>query len=168
MIDPTILDSSQQAVTVVKPAGNEGMYKSCTCRNGELAMEGTDLVERCLADVLHMNFQLATEMNSEIANCKLHHNWWVSLILLCVARPQSLAATHSSSVLDIYPMLIEPTITWVPLGFSGYTWLDTKIVFKKMYNEYIKLCHLRASVHAEGTTPHGVSNQCCPGLCMRV
>ena len=30
-----------------------------------------------------------------------------------------------------YPMFIEPTITWVPSGFSGYIWLDTKIVFKK-------------------------------------
>ena len=32
-----------------------------------------------------------------------------------------------------YPMFIlnsslEPTITWVPSGFSGYIWLDTKIV----------------------------------------
>ena len=25
---------------------------------------------------------------------------------------------------------IEPTITWVPLGFAGYIWLDTKIVLK--------------------------------------
>ena len=31
----------------------------------------------------------------------------------------------------IYPMFIEPTITWVPSGFSGYIWLDTKIVLKK-------------------------------------
>ena len=28
-------------------------------------------------------------------------------------------------------MFIEPTITWVPSGFSGYIWLDTKIVSKK-------------------------------------
>ena len=29
-------------------------------------------------------------------------------------------------------MFTEPTITWVPSGFSGYIlWLDTKIVFKK-------------------------------------
>ena len=28
-------------------------------------------------------------------------------------------------------MFIEPTISWVPSGFSGYIWLDTKIVFKK-------------------------------------
>ena len=28
-------------------------------------------------------------------------------------------------------MFIELTITWVPSGFSGYIWLDTKIVFKK-------------------------------------
>ena len=26
---------------------------------------------------------------------------------------------------------LRPTITWVPSGFSGYIWLDTKIVFKK-------------------------------------
>ena len=32
---------------------------------------------------------------------------------------------------DIYPMFIEPMITWVPSGFSGYIWLDTKIVLKK-------------------------------------
>ena len=28
-------------------------------------------------------------------------------------------------------MFIEPTITWVPSGFSGYIWLDAKIVLKK-------------------------------------
>ena len=32
---------------------------------------------------------------------------------------------------DIYPMFIEPTITWFPSGFSEYIWLDTKIVLKK-------------------------------------
>ena len=35
------------------------------------------------------------------------------------------------AVSDIYPMFIEPTITWVPSGLSGYIWLDTKIVLKK-------------------------------------
>ena len=34
------------------------------------------------------------------------------------------------AVSDIYPIFIEPTITWVPSGFSGYIWLDTKIVLK--------------------------------------
>ena len=29
-----------------------------------------------------------------------------------------------------YSMFIELTITRVSLGFSGYIWLDTKIVFK--------------------------------------
>ena len=29
-----------------------------------------------------------------------------------------------------YPMFIEPMITWVLLGFSGYIWLDTKIMWK--------------------------------------
>ena len=51
----------------------------------------------------------------------------------------------SSSVLavsDTYPMFIEPTITQitrVPSGFSGYIWLDTKIVLKqkkKFCNEH--------------------------------
>ena len=37
------------------------------------------------------------------------------------------------AVSEIYPMFIEPTITWVPSGFSGYIWLDTKIVLKKSY-----------------------------------
>ena len=32
-----------------------------------------------------------------------------------------------------YSMFIEPRITWVPSGFSEYIWLDTKIVFKKIY-----------------------------------
>ena len=36
------------------------------------------------------------------------------------------------AVSDIYPMFIEPTINWVPSGFSGYIWLDTKIVFKNV------------------------------------
>ena len=34
------------------------------------------------------------------------------------------------AVSDTYPTFIEPTITWVPSGFSGYMWLDTKIVIK--------------------------------------
>ena len=31
-------------------------------------------------------------------------------------------------------MIIEPTITWVPSGFSGniHIWLDTKIVLKNL------------------------------------
>ena len=36
------------------------------------------------------------------------------------------------AVSDIYPMFIEPTITWVPSGFTGYIWLDTKIVLKNL------------------------------------
>ena len=31
-----------------------------------------------------------------------------------------------------YPMFIEPTITWVPSGFSGYIWLDTKNCVKNI------------------------------------
>ena len=32
-------------------------------------------------------------------------------------------------------MFIEPMITRVPSGFSGYIWLDTKIVLKKKVKE---------------------------------
>ena len=35
-----------------------------------------------------------------------------------------------------YPVFIEPTITRVPSGFSGYIWLDTKIVLKKICKQF--------------------------------
>ena len=47
------------------------------------------------------------------------------------------------AVSDIYPMFIEPTITWVPSGFPGYIWLDTKIVFKKKNLSEIRLLSKR-------------------------
>ena len=35
--------------------------------------------------------------------------------------------------LEIYTVkLTGSTITWIPSGFSGYIWLDTKIVLKKI------------------------------------
>ena len=66
-----MFDSSEQAVTIVKPAGNECMYKGCTCINGERATHGPELIELCLADTLHVNLhrQLAVKMNPEIADC---------------------------------------------------------------------------------------------------
>ena len=36
------------------------------------------------------------------------------------------------------PMLIGPTITWVLSGFSGYIWLDTKIVLKNVFSFHPK------------------------------
>ena len=45
------------------------------------------------------------------------------------------------AVSDIYPMFIEPTITWVPSGFSGYIWLDTKIVLKNYLGVLSKLIY---------------------------
>ena len=54
-------------------------------------------------------------------------------------------------VSDIYSMFIEPTITWVPSGFSGYIWLDTKIVFKKPVKktfaniQHLNLAHIEVS-----------------------
>ena len=40
--------------------------------------------------------------------------------------------TYYIIIIILYTMV--PTITWVPSGFSGYIWPDTKIVFKKMKN----------------------------------
>ena len=40
------------------------------------------------------------------------------------------------AVSDIYPMFIEPTITWVPSGFSECIWLDTKNCVKKFNIEF--------------------------------
>ena len=42
-------------------------------------------------------------------------------------------------------MFIEPTITWVPSGFSGYIWLDTKIVFKKNFDSDLLSVPLRSN-----------------------
>ena len=39
------------------------------------------------------------------------------------------------AVSDNNPMFIEPTITWDPSGFSGYIWLDSKIVLKNLWGE---------------------------------
>ena len=36
------------------------------------------------------------------------------------------------AVFDTYPMFIKPTITRVQSGFSGYIWLDRKIVLTKI------------------------------------
>ena len=51
-------------------------------------------------------------------------------------------------------MFIEPTITWVPSGFSGYIWLDTKIVLKKKKKGNIlirmKKIEVIAQVHTFG------------------
>ena len=45
---------------------------------------------------------------------------------------EQVASLSSGSVGSIsYFMFIELTITRVPSGFSGYKWLDTKIVLKK-------------------------------------
>ena len=62
---------------------------------------------------------------------------WPSVIGTHVGRNRS--RVQFLAVSDIYPMFIEPTITWVPSGFCGYIWLDTKIVLKKkrMYIYYI-------------------------------
>ena len=41
------------------------------------------------------------------------------------------------AVSNIYPMFIEPTITWVPSGFSGWT---QKLCWKKKLNSHLLIC----------------------------
>ena len=58
--------------------------------------------------------------------------WWLWVgIQFPIGRILHIGVHGSSGYMKLYPMFIEPTITWVPSGFSGYIWLDTEIVFKK-------------------------------------
>ena len=58
-------------------------------------------------------------------------------------------------------MFIEPTITWVPSGSSGYIWLDTKIVFIKKneleqeqsFSVVTRGCRLADAKHREKLNP---------------
>ena len=78
-------------------------------------------------------------------------------------------------------MFIEPTITWVPSGFSGYIWLDTKIVLKKkkkkevprpLRNKFVQShCHMSnqfviviviVNRHLKNATPNKCSSWRCP------
>ena len=46
------------------------------------------------------------------------------------------SCTVSDIYIYIYPMFIEPTITWVSSGFSGYIWLNKKLlVYTKIFDQ---------------------------------
>ena len=50
-------------------------------------------------------------------------------------------------------MFIEPTITWVPSGFSGYIWLDVKMVLKIIRAERaVKLTANRFAINRESAS----------------
>ena len=55
--------------------------------------------------------------------------WYTSLYVVNLLLLSSSPAVVSNT----YPVFIEPAITRIPSGFSGYIWLDTKIVLKKTY-----------------------------------
>ena len=46
-------------------------------------------------------------------------------------------------------MFIEPTITWVPSRFSGYIWLDTKIVLTKFF--FLNIIYCRCMLMSKTT-----------------
>ena len=58
-------------------------------------------------------------------------------------------------------MFSEPTITWVPSGFSGYIWFDTKIVLKKNYGqvEHCDVCLIAERIK-KAFVPCGHSRLC--------
>ena len=66
--------------------------------------------------------------NEMFSQYKIHPSLWPSGIGSRLGR--SRLWVRFLAVSDIYPMFIEPTITWVISGFSGYIWLDTKMVLK--------------------------------------
>ena len=54
----------------------------------------------------------------------------ISLIFFPTAILKKCFNQFNISCYTIIVLCFEPTITWVPSGFSGYIWLDTKIVLK--------------------------------------
>ena len=86
---------------------------------------------------------------------------------------EQVVSSIPGSVGYIYPMFIEPTITRVPSGFSGYIWLDTKIVFKKKEPSLQLLnCYIIRAVNWSAwrrparlpscKNPVKIPGQCCP------
>ena len=57
------------------------------------------------------------------------------------------------AVSNVYIMFIEPTIKWVPSGFSGYIWLDIKIVLKILliikFGDPTSFLHIRPIPHTQ-------------------
>ena len=79
---------------------------------------------------------------TEDCNCNLWPSLWPSGIGSRLGRNRLWA--RFLAVSDIYSMFIEPTITWVPSGFSGYIWLDTKIVLKKKNPTFFHVQRIKA------------------------
>ena len=89
-------------------------------------------MDRSLSDLVNVCAMGAVEAWSSCREVKSVTGLWRSRIGSHVG--QNRLWVRFLAVSDIYPMFIEPTITWVLLGLSGYLWLDTKIVLKKYYN----------------------------------
>ena len=86
-----------------------------------------------------------------------HPSLWPSGIDAHVGTEQVLSLIPGSVKYVSYPMFIEPTITWIPSGFSGYMWLDTKkIELKKLYicmNAMLLILNICKVLGEPGTNP---------------
>ena len=70
-------------------------------------------------------------------------------------------AVRVLAVSDTYPMFVEPTITWVPSGFSGYIWLDTNKNGVKNKNKIIILGSYRENNQAYQNIGNKISTHQC-------
>ena len=57
-------------------------------------------------------------------------------------------------------MFIEPTITWVPSGFSGYIWFDTKIVLKNIKNTPTVCANINRVLNISEVSTHPTLSPC--------
>ena len=82
---------------------------------------------------LHSCHLLFPKMRGEISKAKLSFpSLWPSGIGSNSGRSRLWVRCLEVSDIHVYPMFTEITNTWIPSGFSGYIWLDTKSVLKKL------------------------------------
>ena len=91
-----------------------------------------DIMWFTFVDVVASQSMMSVD-GKEIPGKALEKKWCLSLFLKAgrALGTERVVSSIPGSVGYIYPMFIEPTIIWAPSEFSGYIWLDTKIVLKK-------------------------------------
>ena len=73
---------------------------------------------------------------------ELYPSQWPSGIGEPLGEEQVVSSIPGSVGYISYPMFIDPTITWVPSGFPGYIWLDTKVVLTRLHTRRVDVTPL--------------------------